>query len=159
VPFDRRRLLRFAALLGAIGAYATIVLGGTVRGLGAGLACPDWPLCHGSLVPNLSDPNIAIEYAHRLAAAVTSICLLLTFAFAALWFRAETRLVTLSFMTLAILATQVAIGALAITSELDRTIVTTHLALGTATFALALVVAMISWWWPPDGNTKGSPVE
>jgi heme a synthase len=157
VSSNRRRLFQFAAFLGAIGAYVTIVLGGTVRGMGAGLACPDWPLCHGSIVPDLADPLIAVEYAHRLAAAITSVGLLLTFLLSVLWFRSDRRLVTLSLATLAILATQVGIGALTITSGLDWVVVTVHLALGTATFASALVVAMASWWSSPDG-TKGSPV-
>jgi len=157
--FDRRRFFRVVAFLGALSAYATIVLGGTVRGMGAGLACPDWPLCHGSVVPNLADPLVAVEYAHRLAAAVTSLCLLFTFILALLWFRSESRLVILSFLTLAILATQVGIGALTITSSLDWVIVTVHLALGTATFASALVVSMVSLWQGPPRTTNGTPSE
>ncbi|TLZ44785.1 MAG: hypothetical protein E6K19_03595 [Methanobacteriota archaeon] len=132
-------------MLGAISAYATIVLGGTVRGTEAGGACPDWPLCHGSLVPNLADPLVAIEYAHRLAAAVTSVCLLLTFVAAVLWFRAQRGLVIPSFAALAILGTQVFIGALTVSSGLDWVIVTVHLALGTATFAASLAVALLSF--------------
>jgi len=41
MPIDRRRLLQVVAILGALFAYATIVVGGTVRGMDAGLACPD----------------------------------------------------------------------------------------------------------------------
>jgi heme a synthase len=158
LSLDRLRFLRAVALLGAAGAYVTIVLGGTVRGMGAGLACPDWPLCHGSLVPDLSDSRIAIEYAHRLAAAATSACLLLTFALTVLWFRAATRLVVLSFTSLGILATQVVVGALTITSGLDWIVVTIHLALATATFASAVVVALLSRWSPPSPEALGVPV-
>lgn len=149
MSIDRRRILQIVALIGAFSAYATIVLGGTVRGMGAGLACPDWPLCHGSVVPNLADPLIAVEYSHRLSAAITSFALLLTFVVAVLWFRSEARLVTLSFISLAILATQVGIGALTITTELHWVIVTIHLALGTATFASAVIVALVSFWHLP----------
>ena len=141
---DPGRFLRMIAVLGAICSYATIVLGGTVRGMDAGLACPDWPLCHGSIVPNLADPLVAVEYAHRLAAALTSLFLLFTFLVCALWFRADLWLLSLSFAALAILATQVVFGALTITSSLDWVIVTVHLALGTATFATALIVALLS---------------
>lgn len=159
VQGNRLRATQMAAVVGAASAYATIVLGGTVRGMGAGLACPDWPLCHGAVVPNLGDPLIAIEYVHRLAAAVTTAGLLLTFVFAVLWFRPDRRLVILSFTTLAILATQVAIGALTITSRLDWVIVTTHLALGTATFASSLLVAVLALWLPPQGGTERSSLE
>ncbi len=148
---ERRRIFQLLAIAGAVSAYGTIVLGGTVRGMGAGLACPDWPLCNNSVVPNLGDPLVAVEYAHRLVAALTSLFLLLTTVLALLWFRQEMRLVTLTVMTFAILVTQVAFGALTITSSLNWVVVTAHLALGTATFAFALMVALVSLW-PPGGE-------
>jgi len=148
VRLDRRKIFRLLAVAAAVSAYGTIVLGGTVRGMGAGLACPDWPLCHGSIVPDLADPLVAVEYAHRLVASVTGASLLVTMVLALLWYRSERRLVILSFMSFAIVATQVAIGALTITSSLDWVVVTVHLALGTATFASALIVALVSLWPP-----------
>lgn len=141
---DRRRWLQILAILAAITAYATIVLGGTVRGMGAGLACPDWPLCNNSVIPNLGDPLVAVEYTHRLVAALTSLFVLLTMVLSLLWFHSEMRLATLSFMTFAVLSAQVAFGALTITSALDWVVVTIHLALGTATLAFALTVALLS---------------
>jgi len=137
--------LQIVAVLAAITAYGTIVLGGTVRGMGAGLACPDWPLCNGSVIPDLADPTIAIEYAHRLVAALTSLFVLLTMIVALLWLRWEMRIVkALSAMTFAVLVAQVIFGALTITSSLNWVVVTIHLALGTATLALALMVALLA---------------
>jgi cytochrome c oxidase assembly protein subunit 15 len=144
------------AILATIFAYATIVLGGTVRGMGAGLACPDWPLCNGSLVPNLGDPGVLVEYVHRLVAVLTGLFVLFTLLAAALWFRSEMRLVTWSVVSFAVLATQVAAGAITITTENDPAIVTLHLALGTATLAAALIVAMVSLWPPSTGRAKPS---
>jgi heme a synthase len=152
VRIDRRRFLQTMAVLGAIFAYATIVLGGTVRGMGAGLACPDWPLCNGSLVPNVANAGVLVEYVHRLVALLTGLFVLFTLLAALVWFRSEMRLVTLSVMSFAVLATQVAAGALTITTENDPAIVTLHLALGTATLAAALIVAMVSLWPPSSGN-------
>jgi len=144
MPIDRRRLLQAIAILGAICAYTTIVLGGTVRGMGAGLACPDWPLCNGHVVPDLGDPLVAVEYAHRLVAALTTLFLLATFAVSVLWFRPDLRLVAFSFTSVGFLVAQVGLGALTITSSLDWVIVTMHLALGTATFASSLLVAFLA---------------
>src|SRR2546425_9200819 len=124
MPIDRRRLLRVMALLGALFAYATIVVGGTVRGMDARLACPDWPLCNGSVVPNLADARILVEYIHRLVAALTGLFMLSTLVAAVLWFRPEMRIVILSVMSFEILVTQVAVGALTITSENDWVVVT-----------------------------------
>jgi heme a synthase len=155
VPIDHVRLLQAVAILGTVSAYATIVVGGTVRGMGAGLACPDWPLCHGSVVPDLADPLVAIEYTHRLAAAVTSVSLLLTFLVAVLWFRPRLGLVLLTFASLAILGTQVIVGGLTIKSSLNWVVVTIHLALGTATFATSLIVAFLSFARPPPAVPEG----
>src|SRR2546422_173091 len=96
MPIDRRRLLQVVAILGALFAYTTIVVGGIVRGMDAGLACPDWPLCNGSVVPNLADARILVEYIHRLVAALTGLFMLSTLVVAALWLRPEMRIVTLS---------------------------------------------------------------
>ena len=159
VALDRRRFYQVVAILAAVCAYATIVLGGTVRGMDAGLACTDWPLCNGSIVPNLGDPLVAVEYAHRLVAAVTSLSILLTMVLALLWYRAELRLVLLSTVAFGILVAQVGLGALTITSALNWVIVTIHLALGTATFAFGLLVALFALRLPSLGTATPLSVE
>src|SRR5437762_13743217 len=159
VALDRRRFYQVVASLAAAGAHATTVLGGTVRGVDARLASTDWPLCNGSIVPNLGDPLVAVEYAHRLVAAVTSLSILLTMVLALLWYRAELRLVLLSTVAFGILVAQVGLGALTITSALNWVIVTIHLALGTATFAFGLLVALFALRLPFLGTAIPRPVE
>jgi cytochrome c oxidase assembly protein subunit 15 len=44
-----------------------VYLGAYVRHAGVSLACVDWPLCNGQVVPNLVGPT-AVVFAHRLAA-------------------------------------------------------------------------------------------
>src|SRR3989442_3385132 len=67
--------LRYLALLTVITTYGLIVLGGTVRATESGTACPDWPLCHGRLVPQF-ETHVMIEYSHRLAASVVGLMIL-----------------------------------------------------------------------------------
>ena len=156
MPIDRRRLLQVVAILGALFAYATIVVGGTVRGMGAGLACPDWPLCNGSVVPDLTDGNVRVEFMHRFVAELTGLFMLSTLVAALVWFRSGMRIVALSIISFGVLVIQVGVGRFTITSDNDWVVVTIHLALGTATLASALIVALVSLW--PAAPSKGATV-
>lgn len=60
----------FAVASVALG-FAIAVLGSWVRINGAGLTCPDWPLCHGELVPSLHG-GVVLEWSHRLVALLES---------------------------------------------------------------------------------------
>ena len=47
-------------------AFVVILVGGWVRGAGAGLAFGDWPLMNGRIVPALATSNAALQFTHRL---------------------------------------------------------------------------------------------
>ncbi len=61
----------------AVGAYilGVVYLGAYVRHAGVSLACTDWPVCNGQLVPVLEGPT-AVVFAHRIAAigAIVLLC-------------------------------------------------------------------------------------
>ncbi len=45
-------------------------LGAYMRHSGAELACYTWPLCNGSLIPDLASPGVAVAWGHRLVAVI-----------------------------------------------------------------------------------------
>src|ERR671916_162144 len=61
------RVLTWATLLWAV---VVAYIGAYLRHSGAELACYTWPLCNGSLIPDLASPGIAAAWSHRLAALV-----------------------------------------------------------------------------------------
>lgn len=60
-------VLRRLSLAAVLVAFGTVILGSWTRINGAGMTCPDWPLCHGVLVPSLADGTVW-EWTHRLFA-------------------------------------------------------------------------------------------
>ncbi|MFK7896514.1 MAG: heme A synthase [Myxococcota bacterium] len=136
-PATTRRLAQgFTALAGVT--YILIVFGALVRAHGAGLACPDWPLCFGEVIPQF-DFKVAFEWGHRALAGSVGIVFA---ALAALTLRAAAlrkRMLGPVLIAGALLATQVILGGLTVLELLATWTVTSHLVTGNA-FALALVL-------------------
>ncbi len=66
---------RLLAVASTALAVSIAVLGSWVRINGAGMTCPDWPLCHGELVPALHG-GVVLEWTHRLIAFIEGLVLL-----------------------------------------------------------------------------------
>ena len=125
----------------AIVTYALVVLGGVVRVSGSGLGCPDWPLCHGRLLPPL-DLHAIIEYSHRTTASLASALIVLTAVVAWLAWRKRRDIVIPATVALGLLVVQVVLGAITVRLELPPMIVLAHLATAMALLAAVCVTAV-----------------
>ncbi len=134
--YAARLALGFAGLLAAT--WGLIVLGALVRAHEAGLACPDWPLCFGQLVPRMN-LKVGFEYSHRVLAGSVS---LLFVALAVLALRRPlTRRASRDLLLAGavLLGVQILLGALTVWKLLAAWTVTSHLITGNA-FALTLLL-------------------
>jgi len=140
------RLFRITFRLGLVTTlvmFALIVVGSVVRTTGSGLACPDWPLCQGRLIPPFQF-NVTIEWFHRLLALIVSVLLATTVGWIAAHRRLRARLGGLAALAVVLLASQVLLGALTVWKLLDPGIVSGHLAVALLLFSTFLTLTLVS---------------
>jgi heme A synthase len=105
--------------------FVLMTLGNVVSATGSGLACPDWPLCHGSVIPPLR-ADALIEYGHRLAALAASVLIVATTVVTL----AQTRtpgLRRLAWLVPILLVVQIALGGITVLLKLPDLVSTAHL--------------------------------
>ena len=137
------------ALASAIGAFALMVAGGLVAETGSGLGCPDWPLCHGTLVPNFGDVATAIEWTHRVIAESVGLLVLVTMVFAWRDRRDDRRILFAATATFVLVVVQAALGGIVVLSGLVAALIVVHLAVASAFFALAVTTSILAFVVPP----------
>ena len=145
-PAPRR--FRALAIVTAVAVYLQIVLGGVVRISGSGLGCPDWPLCHGQIVPSF-DYRTLIEYTHRLAGAAAILLVVVTavYAVALHGSRRGPRLLPKGLMlaalaSLLLILVQGAVGGITVLLKNSPLTVAVHLGNALLVLAAALLVAL-----------------
>ena len=106
---------------------------------GASLACSTWPLCDGAVIPDLSDPQIAVHFTHRVLAAATTLLLL---ALALLVRGAGGPVRRLALAALGLVTLEVGLGALVVLLAGPVAAAVLHQALGVLVFTL---VTLLFW--------------
>lgn len=158
------------SLLAAILALCVVILGAYVRLSDAGLGCPDWPGCYGTLTVPQSEAAITAaqqayplqpvhtgkawkEMAHRYLAGTLGLLIL---ALAVLAYRQRQTIKTpwqLSSALVVLVAMQAALGMWTVTLLLKPVIVTLHLLGGMTTLAILSYVASCHVQMPRIGLT------
>lgn len=136
--------------------FALIVIGSVVRTTGSGLACPDWPLCNGQLIPPMQF-NVMIEWLHRLVALVVSLLLFATVAWIFVRREVRARLAGLAALAVLLLFTQVLLGALTVWKLLAPQVVSAHLGVALMLFATLLTTALAARARAEEGPPEGAP--
>ena len=135
------RVVILASIIAAIG---QIALGGVVRVTDSGLGCPDWPLCHGRLIPPFEFHTL-IEYSHRLSASMLGFLVL---AATIMVWRAHWRsTAAVAAMTgaLVLVAVAAVLGGVTVLTELEWWVVLIHLGIAEGVVAGLVVAAMAGW--------------
>ncbi len=139
VLFVRRLVLGMA-----IATLGLMALGSATRVMNAGLACPDWPLCYGTLVPHQQmNLQVFLEWFHRLVASVIGLLSILLVGLS-WWYRHilpkwQPWATTFAFGLVII---QGLLGGLTVTQLLRFDIVTAHLGTGLLFFSTLLAIGM-----------------
>ena len=164
---DSRAVRRFRALALATVAiiYALILVGGIVRASGAGMGCPDWPLCFGRWIPPTDVAELPAnyreiyadrgyaetefnavktwtEYLNRLLGAFTGLAILATLVAAVPLRRSAPSALWLSFAAFVLVGVQGWLGARVVASLLAPGMITLHMLLAQVIVGLVIAAAV-----------------
>ncbi|HEX2573730.1 MAG TPA: COX15/CtaA family protein [Polyangia bacterium] len=143
VPLGRRERNWLGWAL--LATYGQILLGGLVRHTGSGLACIDFPLCQGSILPLGAHPSVILQAVHRLMAVLVAI--MIVFGAVGLLRSPATAqgparfLRGLALLLPILVGVQVTLGAMSVLSYLELYRVTSHLAV-----AALLLATLVTLW-------------
>lgn len=120
-----------------------ILTGALVRGSGATLACADWPLCNGQVLPFSQGQLATIHMFHRFAVLGLGITLLIL-----VWYVVKHRTGSarmLAVLALAAYLAQAGIGALYVLTSAAPLWGAAHVGFAAATWALLVVLSAAEW--------------
>ena len=131
--------------------FILIMLGGYVKAIHAGLACPDWPLCYGKLFPfadggtyDYANYMIFAEWFHRLWASLVGILLLVVVFQASHYQSTVPLLLRLGLLCMVLFALQVILGGLTVGTKLEPFIVVFHLANAVLIIMIEMSMAFVA---------------
>jgi protoheme IX farnesyltransferase len=132
-----------------------VTIGVVVRATGSGMGCPDWPLCHGQVIPPLDDYQAWLEWIHRTVAALIGFEIL-GLAFLAWRDHRDNRTITwLSLVAVLLVGFQAWLGRETVRLNNSGESVTAHLASAMALLGL-LVFILVRSYYPARIGGRGA---
>lgn len=145
-----------------VGTYVLMWLGAYTSAIGAGLSCPDWPMCYGTAVPFLhpevirqspySALQIFAEWAHRGLAMLVGGGIVLT-AVTAHWCQKRPLVRWSATVAMILLPAQVILGGLTVTANLQPLIVTSHLGVALVILLLLHTTTLVEYLTVADDDS------
>jgi heme A synthase len=142
------------ALATVIATFALLLIGGTVNPTGSSLACPDWPLCHGQLLPAF-EGGVEYEHSHRLAGAAVGLTTILLILVTRRSKDVPRRARLLAMWLLPLVILQGVLGGITVIFKLVTLVSTAHLAISMIFFLLTITCA----YWLRPGLSPSASVE
>lgn len=136
--------LRVLGIVTVIATYGLIVLGGTVRATDSGTACPDWPLCHGQVIPP-AETKVLIEFSHRLVASVVGFMILGVVLQVWRGYRSRAAMKWAAVLAVVLLAVQVIVGGVTVGTETAAGVVAIHLSIALSLIATLIFITAGAW--------------
>ena len=123
--------------------FVQSLIGGLVRHMDAGMACPDAPLCLGELVPPLVNSTITLHFTHRLIGIVAAL-LIIGLSIWILRVSAPKPLRLLGLLAAALVVTQVIIGFVSVLTSLAVIPVSLHTLIAAGLLATLVRLATLA---------------
>ncbi|MXY45481.1 MAG: heme A synthase, partial [Chloroflexi bacterium] len=139
-----RLIFRVLAVASLVAAFAQVTLGGIVRVTGSGLGCPDWPLCHGQIIPPFEFATI-LEYSHRLSASLLGVLVLATMAVVLMSYRSNRWGKNSILTALGLVFVAAILGGATVLTELAWWLRLLHLGIAEGAVAALVVAVIVSW--------------
>ncbi len=131
----------------AVATLILIAIGAIVRTTESGLGCPDWPLCHGNLIPP-AERTAIIEYTHRTVASVVGVLIVVTAFLTLRRHRDDAAMRGLAVGSLPLLALQAWLGKVTVERELPAEVVALHLATALILLSMLSLIAAFALQGP-----------
>jgi len=168
---DRLKTFARLALATTIATYLLILVGALVRASGAGLGCPDWPMCYGRWIPPTSvsqlpagfDPatfNAVLtwtEYTNRLLGVSIGFLITATVVAALRWHRSEARILWPSVAALLLVGFEGWLGGQVVRSGLEPWMISVHLIFALLIVTLLLYATFVAFQLREPAGTKSGP--